>query len=254
MKSKKNIFFASDFHLGLFGETNAREREMEICKWLEYASETAEKIILHGDCFDFWFEYKTVVPRGNVRFLATLQKITDKGVEVILFKGNHDMWMFGYLEQECGVKIISDELFFEWDNKKFFVHHGDGLGKGDGGYKFLKAIFRSKLCQWLFARVHPNLGIYIARKWSRGSRLANNERDMEYLGDDKEFITAYLIELSKVQPLDFCICGHRHLPVKRELPTGTIYVNTGEWVHSPHYALYSEGKLELIKWESSKQY
>lgn len=245
----KKLYFASDFHLGIYGDKNPAEREKAICAWMLKAAEDAKAIYLLGDCFDFWFEYKTVVPKGNVRFLHTLQKITESGVKVTMFKGNHDMWMFGYLKEECGIEIIDNELVFEESGKKFFLHHGDGLGKGDRSYKFLKRIFRSQLCQWLFARLHPNLGIGIARRWSKGSRLAKQDKFNVYYGDDKEIITQYFLEMSKTSDIDYYICGHRHLALDIPLNRGARYINLADWYKNPHYGVFDGKEFALVKVE-----
>jgi UDP-2,3-diacylglucosamine hydrolase len=155
------IYFASDFHLGVPDHASSMEREKSICRWLEMAAKDATEIYLMGDIFDFWFEYRKSVPKGFVRLLGTIASITDRGITVTVFKGNHDMWMFGYLEKECGVITVSDELIIERHGKIFFLHHGDGLGPGEPGYKILRKIFRSRLCQWLFGFLHPNLGVFI---------------------------------------------------------------------------------------------
>lgn len=242
-------YFASDFHLGIYGDKDPAKREKAICAWMEKAAEDAKVIYLLGDCFDFWFEYKTVVPRGNVRFLFTLKKITESGVRVVMFKGNHDMWMFGYLQEECGVEIIANEYVFEDSGKKFFLHHGDGLGEGDHSYKLLKKIFRSKLCQWLFARLHPNLGIAIARRWSKGSRLAKQDVYNVYFGDEKEILTRYFMEKSKTENYDFYICGHRHLALDISLNNGARYINLGDWYKNPHYGVFDGKDFVLVKTE-----
>lgn len=243
----KNLYFASDFHFGIYGDKDPQGREKAICDWLDSIADKAKAIYLVGDIFDFWFEYKTVVPKGNIRFLCTLKKLTEKGISVTLFKGNHDMWMFGYLKEMCGVEIVSNELIIEEAGKKFYVHHGDGLGNGDKAYKFLKRIFRSRFCQWLFARLHPNLGIGIARKWSKGSRLAKQEAYNKYHGDDKEILTQLFLERSKTEDFDYYICGHRHLALNIQLHNNAKYFNLGDWYRNPHYAVFDGKELDLIK-------
>lgn len=241
------IYFASDFHLGVPDTISSREREDRIVRWLDMIKSDAAEIFLVGDVFDFWFEYKTVIPRGFIRFQGKLAELCDSGIKITFFKGNHDMWMFDYFGKELGIDIISDELILERNGKKFYLHHGDGLGPGDHKYKLLKKIFRSKLCQWLFARLHPNFGIGLAQRWSMDSR-AKNEK-LESMEDvEKEWLYIYSRDLLKQEYYDFLIFGHRHLPL--DLPLGTSrYINLGEWVHFSSYAVFDGESLELKYFE-----
>lgn len=243
------IYFASDFHLGMPNYAESLEREKEIVRFLETAAKDATEIYLLGDIFDFWFEYKHAVPKGFVRILACLAKITDAGIPITLFKGNHDMWMFGYLEKECGVKIVSNELEIERNGKQFYLHHGDGLGPGDKGYKIIKKIFRSGVNQWMFERLHPNFGIWLANRLSKRSRLAQKEHYEEYMGDDKEFLTLFCKEFLKKKHVDFFIFGHRHLPLDINVGEDSRYVNLGEWLHHKTYARFDGKQLELLTWK-----
>lgn len=176
MPARDKLYFASDVHLGTGTYASSRQREDKITRWLDSIKHDAAELFLVGDVFDFWFEYKTVVPKGYIRFLGKLAELADAGVKLYLFKGNHDMWMFDYFVNELGATIISNELKIERGGKKFFIHHGDGLGPGDNFYKFLKGFFRSGFCQWMFARIHPNFGVGIANKWSRHSRDTNAKK------------------------------------------------------------------------------
>lgn len=241
------IYFAGDFHLGTPDPASSLAREKKLCRWLEEISVDATEIYLMGDVFDFWFEYRKVVPKGFVRFLGTLAKLTDKGIKVTLFKGNHDMWMFGYLKEECGVSIVSDALEIERNGKKFFLHHGDGLGKGDRSYKWLRWVFRSALCQWLFARIHPNLGIALGNYLSRKSRISQKGRHETYYGDDREMLTGFSREKLKTSHYDFFIYGHRHLTLDIQLGPNSRYINTGEWVHESSYARFNGTDIELLQ-------
>jgi len=243
------IYFAGDFHLGVPDGNKSREREKQICDWLNFISADASEIYLMGDIFDFWFEYKQAVPKGYVRLLGTLAFLTDKGIKISTFKGNHDMWMFGYLPEETGLHIISDSLEITRNNKKFFLHHGDGLGKGEPGYRLLRSVFRSRLCQWLFARLHPNFGIGLALYLSRKSRISQKNRYENYLGDDKEILTQFCIEKLKTEKIDYFIFGHRHLSLEILLPGNAKYINTGEWVHGSSYAKFDGENLHLLKWQ-----
>ncbi len=245
--SRSKIFFASDFHLGVPDQQSSREREDLIVRWLEQIREEAAEIYLLGDVFDFWFEYAAVIPKGFIRLQGKLAELSDSGIKITLFKGNHDMWMFDYFIQELGVQIISDELILERNGKKFYLHHGDGLGPGDAKYKILKKIFRSDLCQWLFARIHPNLGIRIARKWSMNSRIQNNKKE-EFKDISEEWLVAYSKEVLLKEHYDFLIFGHRHLPLDIQLGNSR-YINLGEWINFNSYAVFDGENLELRYFE-----
>lgn len=247
MYERNKIYFASDFHLGSFPLERSKEREKIIIRWLDYIKKDAKELLLVGDIFDFWFEYSTVVPKGYIRFLGKLAELSDLGIKITLFKGNHDMWMFGYLKEELHVKIIDDELTLDLDGKTFYIHHGDGLGPGDNKYKLLKKIFRSSLCQWLFARLHPNLGIGIATRWSKHSRLSSNEEE-NFLGEDKEWLVQYSKEVLENKHYDYFIYGHRHLPYQFKLSSSSEIVNLGEWINFYTYAVWDGKSLKLEKW------
>lgn len=243
----KKIYFVSDFHLGSHPSTDSAARERRIVAWLDSIRADVEELYLMGDVFDFWFEYATVVPRGYIRFLGKLAELADAGVRITFFKGNHDMWMFGYLEDELGAHIVSNELSLERNGRKFYLHHGDGLGPGDRQYKLLKKVFRSRLCQWLFARLHPNLGIGIARRWSRHSRVSSGAKEV-FKSADQEWLVAYANEMLQTQTYDYFIFGHRHLPLDLPLNRGSRYINLGEWITYNSYAVYDGHNLTLKYW------
>ena len=245
MSTGKKIYFASDFHLGVPDYASSREREDRVVSWLDMVKQDAAEVYLMGDIFDFWFEYATVVPKGFVRLQGKIAELTDAGIKVTLFKGNHDMWMFSYFQQELGVEIVSDELVIERNGKKFFLHHGDGLGPGDAKYKILKRIFRSRVCQWLFARLHPNFAIGLANRWSRSSRLANRAKEA-FVGEDKEWLVAYAKEVLLDTHYDYFVFGHRHLPLDIRLRANSRYVNLGEWMHYSSYAVFDGEDLRLV--------
>jgi UDP-2,3-diacylglucosamine hydrolase len=248
MAIRNKLYFASDFHLGTGTYSQYREREARLVRWLETIKADAAEVFLMGDVFDFWFEYKTVVPRGYIRFLGQLAGLADAGIKLYFFKGNHDMWMFDYFERELGATIISNELVIERSGKKFYLHHGDGLGPGDRFYKILKKIFRSRLCQWLFARIHPNFGVGIANYWSRHSRIANEKKE-DHKPGQQEWLVAYSRELLKTNFYDYLIFGHRHLPLDIPLTAETRYINLGEWVNKNSYAVFDGKKLDLFYFE-----
>jgi len=251
MGIRNKIYFASDFHLGSYPTSHSLERERRIVAWLDHIKTDAKELYLVGDIFDFWFEYASVVPKGYIRFLGKLAELADLGVKITLFKGNHDMWMFGYLKQELGAEVVSNEKVLQMDGKRFYIHHGDGLGPGDAKYKFLKKIFRSRFCQWLFARLHPNLGIGIATRWSKHSRIANNNEE-KFLGEENEWLIVYSKEILQGEHYDYFIFGHRHLPYERTIGNQSTIVNLGEWINYNTYAVWDGEQLTLQTWNSGK--
>ena len=247
MKQGKKIYFASDFHLGIPNYEESRQREKMIVKWLDRIKEDAQEIYLVGDLFDFWFEYKQTAPKGYIRFLAKIAEITDSGIPVHFFTGNHDMWMFDYLPNEIGICIHRNTISREWNGKKFFIGHGDGLGPGDRFYKFLKFFFNSKFCQWLFARIHPNLGMGVGNLWSNKSRNSNIEKGEQFLGDENEWLYLYSKDVLEKNHYDFFIFGHRHLVLDIDIKEKkSRYINLGEWfTGNPHFASFDGENLTL---------
>ncbi len=243
-----HLYFASDFHLGIPNAHESLIRERNLVSWLESIAPQAEEIFLVGDVFDFWFEYKYVVPKGYTRLLGCLAKLADSGIKLHFFKGNHDMWMFGYFENEFGATIHSNEYVFERNGKKFFVHHGDGLGNGDANYKVLKKIFRSKLCQRTFAFLHPSIGMGLANYFSSKSRLAQSKIENEKINPEEEWLVQYSRELLKSTPYDYLIFGHRHLALDIPLHQNSRYINLGDWFTFNSYAVFDGNEIELRKW------
>ena len=241
------IYFASDLHLGVPNREKSLVREKLFVQWLDEIKNDAEAIYLVGDIFDFWFEYKKAVPKGYVRLLGKLAEISDLGIPIHIFTGNHDMWLFDYLEDEINAHIYREPIEISIKGKRFFISHGDGLGPGDNGYKLIKKIFKNKLCQWLFERIHPNLGISIAQYWSKKSRIANGEKDESYYGE-KEWLTQFCKEKMKTNDINFFIFGHRHLPLEVDLGNNTTYINLGEWVNYNSYAVFDGKRLELKRY------
>ncbi len=245
LPSNKKIFFASDFHLGVPDHEQSLVREKRIVRWLDSVKHEAHSIYLMGDIFDFWFEYRHAIPKGFIRLQGKLAELTDSGIPVIFFTGNHDMWMFDYFRKELNIPVYRNPIEFEINKQKFLIGHGDGLGPGDTLYKILKKIFNSTVCQWLFARIHPNLGIGIAQYWSRKSRISNIKREEKFEGEENEFLLTYCKELEKTNHHDFYIFGHRHLPLDLKVSENSRYVNLGEWVHFNTYAAYDGEHVSL---------
>lgn len=240
----KNIYFLSDFHLGVPTHEASLIREKKIVAFLDSIKNQTSELYLLGDAFDFWFEYKHAVPKGHIRLLGKLAEFTDAGIPVHYFTGNHDMWMFDYLPKETGLILYRQPIKRTINEKSFFIGHGDGLGPGDHGYKFIKKVFANKLSQWLFARFHPNFGISLANFWSRRSRVATGTTDYKYLGDDKEFLVQFILEKQKTEHIDYYIFGHRHLPIDINVGNSK-YINLGDWVKYFSYAVWNGQNLEL---------
>jgi UDP-2,3-diacylglucosamine hydrolase len=243
--SGKKIFFASDFHLGVPDHHTSLKREKLIVSWLDSIKTEAHSIYLVGDIFDFWFEYTHTIPKGYIRLLGKLAELRDSGIPISLFTGNHDMWMFSYFTKELGIPIHREPVELHIGPQKLLVGHGDGLGPGDHSYKFIKKFFNSRICQWLFARLHPNLGFFIAQTWSRKSRIANLKREEKFEGEEGEFLWVYCRELEKKHHHDFYIFGHRHLPLDLKVNDTSRYINLGEWVNFNTYAVYDGTNVEL---------
>lgn len=244
----KKIFFASDFHLGVPSYEKSLDREKKIVRWLDSIKDQAFAVFLVGDIFDFWFEYKHAIPKGYVRFQGKIAEFTDAGIPVYFFTGNHDMWMFDYFTKELNVPVFRKPQRFKVGEHWFYVGHGDGLGPKDYTYKLLKIFFDSKICQWLFARIHPNLGIGIADTWSKRSRISSSKNEDVFLGED-EWLLIYSREIQIQQKNNFYIFGHRHLPLDVPVDEQSRYVNLGEWVHHFTYGVYDGEKLKLEVFE-----
>ena len=252
MQEGKKIYFASDFHLGVHAQLTSLEREKKIVRWLDHIQHDAHEIYLVGDVFDFWFEYWSVVPKGYVRLFGKLAELRDKGIPIFFFTGNHDMWMFEYFEKEFDIPIIRQPIIKEWNGKKFFIGHGDGLGPGDYGYKFLKKIFANKICQFLFARIHPNLGVGVANFWSQKSRSVSPAH-LDWLGEKKEWLLSFCNKkLDKVE-VDYFIFGHRHLPIDHMLNNNhSRYINIGEWMFACSYGVFDGKDVSIQFFENEK--
>jgi UDP-2,3-diacylglucosamine hydrolase len=248
--NNKKIYFASDFHLGVPTPESSLEREKAVVRWLDMAKKDAEEIYLVGDLFDFWYEYRYTIPKGFTRLLGKIAEITDSGIKVNFFTGNHDLWMKDYFEKELNVKVFHEPVTRVYHAKKFFIGHGDGLGPGDNWYKILKKIFSSKVCQWLFSRLHPNLAFAVARKSSKRSRIVTADSDEKFLGKEKEWLYLFSKEYIRNHPVDFLIFGHRHLPLDLDIDGKARYINLGEWINYRTYAVFDGDSLKLEKFTS----
>jgi UDP-2,3-diacylglucosamine hydrolase len=241
----KKIFFLSDFHLGAPDAEKSLLREKKIVQFLEEIRREAAVIFIVGDMFDFWYEYRKVVPKGYVRLLGKLAEITDAGTPVHFFVGNHDMWMKDYLQKELNIPVYFAPVDFEFNGRQFHIGHGDGLGPGDHGYKMLKKIFRNPACQWLFGILPPYAGMGIANYMSRRSRAQTGATEEKFLGEDKEWLIIYCKEVLQKKFYDFFVFGHRHLPINHRLTEKTVYMNLGDWIRYNSYGVFDGDKLEL---------
>lgn len=244
----KKIYFSSDNHLGAPTKKESKERELRFIAWLEEIKKDAHAIFLLGDLFDFWFEYKEVVPKGFVRTLGKLTEIRDQGIEIHFFVGNHDLWMNGYFEEELGITVYQQPKEFQINGKSFFVGHGDGLGPNDKGYKRMKKVFTNPLSKWLFRWLHPDIGVRLAKHLSVKNKLISGEEDAIFLGEKKEWLVLYCKRKLNQRHRDYFIFGHRHLPLEIDLGDNSTYLNTGDWITHYTYADFDGEKLQLKKW------
>ena len=241
----KKVYFLSDFHLGVPNHASSLEREKRIVSFLEQCRKDAAMIFVVGDLFDFWFEYRTVVPKGYVRILGKLAELTDSGIPIHFFVGNHDMWMSGYFEKELNIPVFFENQTYVFNDKTFLIGHGDGLGPGDHGYKFIKKIFRNPICKFLFGLLPPYFGISLANYLSKGSRTITGSSDEQFLGEEKEWLVVYCKEQLQQRHFDYFIFGHRHLPIDVKLNEKSRYINLGDWIRYNSYGEFDGSELHL---------
>ena len=249
----KKIFFLSDFHLGAPDADRSREREKLVVSFLDRIKDEAAVIFIVGDLFDFWYEYRTVVPRGFVRILGKIAELTDAGIQIHFFVGNHDMWMKDYFEKELNVPVYFDPKEFSFNERKFLIGHGDGLGPGDHGYKRLKKIFRNPFCQWLFGILPPAVGIGLANYSSRKSRASTGQSEEVFFGEEKEWLIIYSKEVLKEKNIDYFVFGHRHLPIDFRLNSVSRYINLGDWINYFTYAVFDGSDMKLVSFTGANE-
>lgn len=244
MSGQEKIYFLSDFHLGAPDAEASLLREKKIVAFLEEIRHDAAEIFIVGDMFDFWYEYRKVVPKGYVRLLGKLAEITDSGIPIHFFVGNHDMWMKDYLEEELNIKTYFEPHEFEFGGKKFLVGHGDGLGPGDKGYKMLKKVFRNPVAQWMFGILPPYMGMGLANYFSRKSREATGKHEETFRGEENEWLITYCKDALSKKHYDYLVFGHRHLPI--DFPINhSRYINLGDWIRYFTYAVFDGQQLTL---------
>jgi len=251
--SGKRVYFASDNHLGAPSREESLPREKKFVRWLDEAKNDAAALFLLGDLFDFWFEYKSVVPRGFTRTLGKLAEITDSGIPVYYFVGNHDLWMQGYFEEELNIPVFHSPKQFEIGGKKFLIGHGDGLGPGDKGFKRMKKVFTNPVAKWMFRWLHPDLGVRIAQYFSVKNRLISGDDDVRFLGEENEWLVQYAKRKLEQQHFDYFVFGHRHLPLDITLSDTSRYVNLGDWIRYYSYGVFEGGNLSLEYFEKDLQ-
>lgn len=247
--SKDKIYFISDLHLGLHPVDKSLEREKLVRNWLDEIMPHAKELYLMGDIFDFWHEYKHVVPRGFTRFLGKLSELADNGTKLYFFSGNHDVWAYEYFKTELGAEIHHKPIVRVLYNKKFFLAHGDGLGPGDFGYKLLIGTFRNKILQWMFARLHPNFALWLGKTWSKHSRYAKGIVAEEFAGEEGELQIKFAKATLKKEHYDFFIFGHRHIPYDIQLGEKARVINLGDWIYSFTYGQLDEKGFELKQYK-----
>jgi len=233
----KKIYFASDQHLGAPTPKASLPREKKFVAWLDTIKEDAGTIFLLGDLFDFWFEYKTVVPKGFVRVLGKLAELKDAGIDIYFFVGNHDLWMRDYFQKELNIPVFHKPQEFDINGKIFLIGHGDGLGPNDHGYKRMKKVFTFPFFKWLFRWLHPDIGVRLGHYFSVKNKLISGDEDARFLGEENEWLAQYCRKKLTEKHYDFFVFGHRHLPLEIELNNNSTYINLGDWIQ---YFTYGE--------------
>jgi UDP-2,3-diacylglucosamine hydrolase len=241
----KKVYFSSDNHLGAPTMKESRLRELKFVNWLDSIKADAGVIFLMGDLFDFWFEYKTVIPKGFTRTLGKLAELSDSGISIFYFVGNHDLWMNGYFEEELNIPVYHKPQQYNINGTSFFIGHGDGLGPDDKGYKRMKKVFTNPVAKWFFRWLHPDIGVRLAQYFSVKNKLISGDDDAKYLGDDKEWLVQYAHRKLENDHYNHFIFGHRHLPLEIELNDTSKYTNLGDWVNFYTYAEFDGEKLTL---------
>lgn len=245
MTTNKKIYFASDQHFGAPTYEKSFVREQKFIRWLDIVKQDAEAIFLLGDLFDFWFEYKKVVPKGFVRVLGKLAEIRDSGTPIYFFVGNHDLWMQDYFETELNIPVYHKPKEFTFNDKTFLIGHGDGLGPGDKGYKRMKKVFINPFSKWLYRWLHPDIGVALAQYFSVKNKLISGDEDVLFLGEDKEWLVQYCRKKLEEKHYDYFLFGHRHLPMDISLQENSKYINTGDWIVHFTYAVFDGDELAL---------
>jgi UDP-2,3-diacylglucosamine hydrolase len=252
----KKVYFVSDLHLGAPALGDNRERELLFVDWLKSIRNDASMLFLLGDYFDFWFEYKKVVPKGYVRSLGALAEISDSGIPIHFFIGNHDIWAFDYLTKELGLIVHRNTMSIELDGKKFFLAHGDDLGEKDFWYQIIKKTFHNRLAQWALAKAHPDLTLRLANLWTKQSLLSHKIGDYDFKGLDNEEQVHFAKTVLAKEYFDYFVFGHRHIAINEEISPGTRLIILGDWIRKFTYGVWdgNEFRIEKIKEEKIKEF
>ena len=240
----KSMYFSSDNHLGAPNYSDSLIREKLFISWLDKIKTDAQVIFLLGDLFDFWFEYYKSVPKGFTRVLGKLAELSDSGIKIYFFVGNHDYWTRDYFQKEIGMEVLKKPTEFKINNKLFFIGHGDGLGPGDFKYKFLKRIFRNPLFIFLFRINYPWFGITLGNFFSRKNKIFSGN-NIKFKSKENEMLYHFCKKKLNVKHYDFFVFGHRHLPLKIELANNSYYFNTGDWINHYSFLHFKDDSLEL---------
>ena len=240
----KKDYFSSDHHFDAPNEKDSLVREKLFVKWLDEVKEDCGVLFLIGDLFDFWFEYKHVVPKGFVRVLGKLAEIADRGIPIYFFVGNHDLWMKVYLEEEINAIVFRDKQDFIINGKEFFIVHGDGKGPGDNGYKRMKKVFTNKFCQFLFYILHPDFAMWLGITVSRKNKMISGDEDVHFLGVENEWLIAYSKKQLARKQYDYLVYGHRHLPMEISIDKAR-HINLGDWINYFTYGIFDGENFEL---------
>lgn len=248
LAAHQKVYFASDQHFGAPTRKLSLPREQKFLCWLDEIKKDAAVLFLVGDLFDFWFEYKTVVPKGFVRILGKLAEMRDSGIEIYFFVGNHDLWMNDYFEQELGIPVYRDNREFTFNQKAFLIGHGDGKGPGDKGYKRMKKVFTHPLSKWLYRWLHPDIGVRLAQYLSVKNKLISGEADVQFLGEENEWLIQYAKRKLQDKHYDYLVFGHRHLPMQINVGENSQYVNLGDWIGYFTYGVFDGEQFELKKY------
>lgn len=250
--SRTATYFISDLHLGAAYLENPLDYERRVVRWLHSVKDTACEIYLLGDVLDYWYEYRNVVPRGFTRFLGTLALLADSGVKITWLIGNHDIWIFDYLPSEIGCEVIDGSCVREISGKRFYMEHGDAVGKLKPMFKMMRSAFRNRVCQKLFAAIHPRWTVPFANNWSSHSRKAGGYQP-RFDGEDKEPFIEFARSYNQAaeDKVDFFIFGHRHIMLDYKMENDARVIVLGDWVNHFSYAVFDEGKLSLKQFEEA---
>lgn len=250
MNNPSKTYFISDLHLGAAYLDRPHDRERIIADFLDSIADDAREIYLVGDILDYWFEYRNVVPQGHVRFFGALARLADRGIKITWLIGNHDIWMFDYLRNELGIRIIDGSVTTEIDGRHFFISHGDGLGRQQASFRFIRSLFRNRTAQKLFAAIHPRWTVSFAYRWSRSNRNYNPALPPSYDGEIKASVENWAESYLKDHPdTDFIILGHHHVMVEKTIAPHTKLVVLGDWIYNYSYAVFDGKNLYLKQFD-----